>query len=136
MERNLPQRTDGLAQPFFDGCREGVLRLQHCGACGHWQFYPRPFCVACGAEPGWGEVSGSARIASYTVVRRPLSPAYEAPYVVALVDLAEGPRLMMAIVGCEPEAVAVGAAVAIDFENWSDSISLPVCRLTEKGGTS
>ena len=135
MERIQPQRIDGLAEPYFAGCREGQLRLQHCAACGHWQFYPRPFCTACGADsPAWEAASGRGTIASFSVVRRALSPAYEAPYTVALVDLAEGPRMMSVIVDCEPEAVQVGASVSVAFEPWSADLSLPVFRLAEKGG--
>lgn len=75
-------------------------------------------------------------IASFTVVRRAVSPAYQAPYVVALIDLAEGPRMMSAIVDAEPEQLAVGVTVAVDFQAWSDDISLPVFRLRQKGGAS
>ncbi|KGE05081.1 Zn-ribbon domain-containing OB-fold protein [Pseudohaliea rubra] len=135
MERIQPQRTDGLAAPYFNGCREGELRLQHCAACGHWQFYPRPFCTACGADaPAWEVASGQGTIASFSVVRRALSDAYAAPYTVALIDLVEGPRMMSAIVDCDPAAVRVGAPVSVCFEQWSQDLSLPVFRLDEKGG--
>jgi uncharacterized OB-fold protein len=130
VERVQPRHSDGLADPFFAGCREGVLRLQHCGACGGWQFYPRPFCVHCGADgPAWREASGRGRIASFTVVRRALSGAYEAPYVVALVDLAEGPRLMSHIVDCAPEAVSIDAPVRVHFQDWGPETVLPVFRI-------
>jgi len=133
--RIQPQRTDGLAAPYFEGCRRGELRLQHCVACAHWQFYPRPFCVACGGdELDWSIASGAGRIVSFTVVRRALGPGYEAPYAVALIDLAEGPRMMSTIVGCAPEAISVGAAVEVAFESWSEDVSLPVFRLTAAGG--
>ena len=132
MQRTLPQRTDGLAEPFFQGCREGVLRLQFCADCHTWQFYPRSVCVSCGGTPVWKDADGSGSIASYTVVRRAVSSAYEAPYVVALVDLSEGPRLMASIVDCRPEAVAVGADVFVAFDKWSDTITLPVFRLIQQ----
>ena len=72
------------------------------------------------------EASGAGRVASFTVVRRAVSEAYAAPYVVALVDLAEGPRLMTNIVECAPEAVRVGLDVTVRFEAWADDVTLPV----------
>ncbi len=127
----LPPET-ALSKPFWDGCRAGELKLQYCAACGRYQFYPRIVCGHCHApEPGWRRVSGRGSIASFTVVRRGLSPAYQAPYVVALVDLAEGPRMMSAISGCEPGAVRVGAPVAVRFETWGADCAVPVFQLTE-----
>ena len=127
----LPPETE-VARPFREGCRAGELRLQRCDDCGRFQFYPRILCSHCGGDRlAWQPVSGRGRIASFTVVRRGISPAYPAPYVVALVDLAEGPRMMSAIVGSEPESVAVGAAVAVRFESWGADHVLPVFCLQE-----
>ncbi|MFO7552169.1 MAG: OB-fold domain-containing protein, partial [Haliea sp.] len=72
------------------------------------------------------------QISSFTVVRRPISAAYEAPYVVALVALEEGPTMMSHIVACAPEDVAVGLPVLVDFAAWSDSTSLPVFTLESR----
>ena len=131
MMRTLPRPTP-TSQPWFDGCRAGELRLQYCGACREYQFYPRTLCVKCGQrEPEWRSASGRGRIASFTVVRRGVSEAYPTPYVVALIDLAEGPRLMSMIVDAEVEQVSVGAAVAVDFQAWSEDTSMPVFRLSE-----
>jgi uncharacterized OB-fold protein len=74
-------------------------------------------------------VRGEGTIASYTVVRRAVSEAFTAPYVIALIDLAEGPRMMSQIVDTEPEALAVGQTVSVEFEEWSDGIKLPVFKL-------
>ena len=68
-------------------------------------------------------------IASYTVVRRGVSADFEAPYVIALIDLAEGPRMMSQIVDADPDALAVGLSVKVDFAAWSEEITLPVFRL-------
>ena len=126
MERTLPPLTP-LSQPWFDGCARGELLLQHCSNCDEYQFYPRTLCSHCGAtDPGWTTASGRGRIASFSIVRRGISKAYEAPYVVALIDLEEGPRMMSNVVGCEPEAIAIGQAVTVAFEAWNDDITLPV----------
>ena len=125
----LPNPT-ALTEPYWAGCREGELRLQRCAACDAFQFYPRVLCSHCGhRELTWSAVSGRGRIASFTVVRRPLSDAYPAPTIVALVDLAEGPRMMSCLVDADAESVAVGVPVQVDFDSWSETISMPVFRV-------
>ncbi len=129
--RHFPRPT-AETQPWWDACRESRLLLQRCAACGAHQFYPRMMCARCDSDAvEWVAASGRGRIRSYTVVRRPVSKAYAAmtPYVVALVELAEGPTLMSNIVDCVPEAVAVGLPVQVTFERWSAEISVPMFRL-------
>ena len=128
--KNLPRPT-AQSRPFWEGCREGKLLLQHCSACGRHQFYPRLMCVHCDAEAlDWVEAGGKGRIASFTVVRRAVSAAYapEAPYVVALIALDEGPVMMSNIVDCDPEALAVGDRVGVLFEDWTPEVSVPKFR--------
>lgn len=133
MSRIVPPVTE-LTRPYWDGCAVGELRLQRCRACDRHQFYPRTLCVHCGeAAPAWDTSSGRGVIASFTVVRRAISGAYAAPYVVALVRLEEGPVMMSNIIDADPAEVAVGAPVAVDFETWSDDITLPVFRMTSMG---
>lgn len=130
-QRILPPDTE-LSRPYWEGCRAGELRLQQCTRCERFQFYPRIFCSHCGAGAvRWQTVSGRGTIASYTVVRRGISPAYPAPYVVALIDLAEGPRMMSAVVGCEPGELRTGAAVTVRFESWGGDTVMPVFSPTE-----
>jgi uncharacterized protein len=129
MDRIQPQ-GGRLVEQWIDGCRLGELRLQRCSGCGAFQFYPRIMCAAClGQALDWVPASGRGRVRSYTVVRRPVTPAYEAPYVVALIELEEGPTLMSHVVDCAPEAVSVGAPVQAAFEAWSETVSLPVFEL-------
>jgi uncharacterized OB-fold protein len=129
MDKTLPPLTP-LAMPYFDGCKAGVLRLQQCGECQQFQFYPRTICSHCTSEKlQWQDASGDGVIASFTVVRKGVSAAYEAPYVVALIDLAEGPRLMSTLIDVDPADVAIGLPVRVDFEKWSNDISLPVFRV-------
>ena len=131
LQRILPPDTE-ISRPFWQGCREGELRLQHCADCDRFQFYPRIVCSHCGSSAlAWQAVSGAGRIASYSVVRRGISRAYTAPYVVALIDLDEGPRMMSSIVGAEPEAVSIGAAVNVRFETWGADYVLPVFGLQD-----
>jgi uncharacterized OB-fold protein len=113
-ERAFPV-PDAVTQPFWEGVAEGVLRLQRCRACDRHVFYPRavcPFCMASDLE--WVEASGAGRVHSFTVVHR-APPDYrdEVPYVVALVDLDEGVRMMTRLVDVEPAAVGVGMPVEV-----------------------
>lgn len=125
-QKTLPPDTE-LSRPFWAGCREHELRLQYCGDCKQFQFYPRIICSHCDGDAlTWRVVSGRGRIASFTVVRHAISPAYKAPYVVALIDLDEGPRMMSSVVGCEPECVAIGNAVDVQFEKWGAAYVMPV----------
>lgn len=131
MQRTFPT-SSALSDTFYAGCREGKLLLQHCTDCGRPQFYPRILCSHCGSrELGWQAASGDGRIATFTVVRQPVSPAYEAPYVVALIDLDEGPRMMSHIVNCDPEQIRVGQTVQVLFEDWSDELTMPVFQRRE-----
>lgn len=128
--KNLP-RPSAQSRPFWDGCREGQLLLQRCTACGMHQFYPRLMCVHCdAADPEWVPASGLGRIRSFTVVRRAVSAAYapEAPYVVALIALDEGPVLMSNVVDCDIESLAVGDRVQVLFEAWTEEITVPKFR--------
>ena len=115
---------------FWDGCAQGELRLQRCRACGAAQFPPRALCATCHApSPVWEKASGRGRIVSHTRVHRPPSPAFKAdvPYVVALVALEEGPRIMVNLRGAAAEAPRIGDAVRIGFDPPAgpDNIALP-----------
>lgn len=129
MTRTLPPLS-ALAEPYFEGARNGRLCLQQCRQCQQHQFYPRVICSHCGgSELDWSTASGRGVIASFTVVRRAISEAYEAPYVVALIDLEEGPRMMSSLVEADPDTVAIGDAVAVSFAEWSEDITMPVFKI-------
>ena len=114
-------------RPYWEGCKRHELRIQQCGACGQHQFYPRLYCSKCFSERvDWVNASGRAKVTTFTIVRRPVSPAFkdDLPYVVALVTLEEGPSMMTNIVGCAPEKVAIGMPVVVTFEDWTEEISI------------
>ena len=126
----LPAVTRETA-PYWEGCKRHELRVQKCAACGNYQFYPRIYCSRCFSDRvEWTKVSGRAKVTTFTIVRRPVSPAFadDVPYVVALVTLDEGPTMMTNIVGCAPDQVAIGMAVAVTFEEWTEEISIPKFR--------
>jgi uncharacterized OB-fold protein len=109
---------DAASAPYWAAARQGRLLIAECGACGKVHHYPRPFCPHC-----WSEdvhpvpASGAATLYTYsTVYINDLPPfAERLPYVAAIVELAEGPRLMTTIEGAAPEDLRVGMAVTAVF---------------------
>lgn len=105
--------------PYWEGARDGKLLLQRCGDCGTLRFFPRYLCTECGSDnTEWVEASGRGTVHSFTIVHRAAFAEFQArtPYVVALIDLAEGPRMMTNIIGDGALEVAIGDAVEVTFE--------------------
>jgi uncharacterized protein len=104
---------DPVSEVFWSGAAEGRLMVQRCGSCGQYQYYPRALCLACGSDPEWEEVSGRGRVYTFTVIRQNGASAFrgETPYVVAMIDLEEGARMMGNITGCPVDEVYVGMSV-------------------------
>ena len=121
----LPRPTP-LSQPHWDGCREGVLRVQRCNGCGSYVFIPKPVCGDClGDDLSWVECSGRGTLYSYTTVERPQQPTFEVPYTVAIVELEEGWHILSNHVGIDPAEVEIGMPLEVSFERMSDEITLP-----------
>lgn len=120
-----------VSRPYWEAAARGELALQRCSGCGRFQHPPRPFCTGCGGEPTFVTVRGTGTVYSYTVVRRALLPELRAhvPYVLALVDLDEGPRLITIIRDVDPDHAAIGLAVRVAFEQVGQA-TLPVFRPT------
>ena len=92
-------------QPYWDAARNHQLALPECLSCRRFYFYPRDHCPVClGREVRWRAVSGRGFLYTYVIAHHP-APGFEAdaPYVIAVVELAEGPRMMANIVGIEPD---------------------------------
>ena len=125
---------DPDSAPYWEALHANRLILKICGACGKAHFYPRELCPYCHSDDlSWTEASGRGVIYSFTVCRRSAGPAFadEVPYVVALVDLAEGPRMMSRILG-DPAAVAIGQNVEVHFERQSEDLVLPFFEVLEQ----
>jgi uncharacterized OB-fold protein len=124
-EQALPPRPvpDPDTQPFWDAVAEHRLVIQQCGSCGRWIWQPRPVCPACRTpDPEWTEVSGDGVVASWTALHPPVLPVWaeQLPFVVLLVELDEGVRMIGQLVdrhghllrtNGEPEGVGIGARV-------------------------
>jgi uncharacterized OB-fold protein len=127
--RALPQPTPET-QHFWDGMQAGELRLQRCDACGHTYFPPRPFCPKCASRKVSVFVaSGKAMLDSYVIHHRKV-PGFEPPYAIAVVKLAEGPRMMTNIVECPqtPEALQLDMRLEVVFAKQNGTITLPLFR--------
>lgn len=108
----------------------GRLVLQRCGTCGAWISYPRVVCPACGAADRleWHEVSGRGAVYTFTIVHRAGHAAFakDVPYVVAMVELDEGVRLLSNVVDCPPEQVRIGLPVRVAFRDVAPGVGFPV----------
>jgi len=110
--RPLPA-LDNVSATFWSAAAEGRLLIQRCPQCGTRQFYPRAMCTTCGTETEWEEASGRGTVYTYTVIRQNGSQPFrsELPYVVAMIALEEGPRMMGNVTGCPIDQVVIGMAV-------------------------
>jgi uncharacterized OB-fold protein len=117
------------SRPYWDAAAEGRLLLRQCQDCGAIHHYPRPFCPACWSDDVvWIEASGSATLYTWsTVFRNDMAPFDErVPYVAAVVDLAEGPRMTTNVVDVEPDALEIGMALQVTFRPIGDDLTAPV----------
>ena len=129
MSKILPRETQ-LSAPYWQGAREGVLTMQQCKSCQQYQFYPRTLCSHCDSKDlSWAAVSGRGKVKSYSIVRRGISADYEAPYIVALIELNEGVTMMSSIQITDLDSVAIGAVVEVVFEDWGEDIRMPLFKL-------
>ncbi len=126
MDRALPQPTPET-QHYWEGCAAHELRLQRCLDCKDSYFPPRPFCPKCGSRSvEVYKASGKAILYSFVINHRPRPDMGTEPHSIAVVELAEGPRLMTNIVGCPqtPEALQLDMPLEVTFETFG-AITLP-----------
>lgn len=117
--------------PYWKAAAEGRLVLRSCRACGKSMFYPRAICPECGsADLDWRDASGEGVVYACAVVHRAPDQAFRAraPYVIALIDLKEGPRMMANVTDCAPQEVHIGMPVTVWFEPRGEVIALPQFR--------
>jgi uncharacterized OB-fold protein len=119
---------------FWAGTAAGELRVQRCGECGALRHPPGPACPRCGAtRPEYVVAAGLGEVYSYVVHHHPPVPGRQLPIVVALVELAEGVRVVGELLDADPAQVRVGAPVEVDFVRIDDELTLPAWRLREVG---
>jgi len=120
---------EGDTFEFWEAAKEGRLLIKRCGDCGAFSYYPRPFCPKCWSENvAWYEASGDATLYTWSVIYSNDQPIFRdrVPYVAAVVDLAEGPRMMTNVIDTAFEDLEVGMALTVRFMAISDDFSIPV----------
>ena len=121
--------TDSDTESWWHAVSEHSLTLNQCSSCRRSSLSVRPFCPHC-----WSEdltptpASGRATLYTWTVVHQNAAPFDALPYVVAMVDLVEGPRLMTAIENCPLDALRSGLELALDFRHDDDGFVVPIFR--------
>jgi uncharacterized protein len=139
MGSRIEPPVSDISSPFWDATRNRELVLQRCESCNNYIHYPRAICPYCHSDDlEFLPASGQGSVYAFSVMHRPGNPAMQdrVPYVVALIDLTEGPRMMSNIVGCDPAAVRVGLPVSVTWEELSDGRALPLFEpVTAEGGS-
>jgi uncharacterized protein len=114
---------------FWAGTARHELRIQRCGECGVLRHPPGPMCPACGAgKADYVVAAGTGEVYSYVVHHHPPVPGRQAPFVVALVQLPEGVRIMGELLGAGPDRVRIGMPVRAEFVRIDEELTLPAWR--------
>ncbi|MGW7524914.1 Zn-ribbon domain-containing OB-fold protein [Streptomyces sp. NPDC054783] len=117
VRHDLPE-PDAFTRPYWEAAARGRLLVRRCGACGRAHHYPREFCPHCWSEEvTWEEASGRAVLYTWSTVHRNDLPPFgeRTPYVAAVVDLAEGPRMMTRVVECAGDDLRAGLRLRVTF---------------------
>jgi uncharacterized protein len=127
--RRMEPPVTPLTEPFWDATRQREFLLQWCLRCDTPVFYPREVCPRClEAQLEWRPASGRGVVYAVSVQYRPAMPLpafTDGPYTVALIELAEGVRVMSNVIGCPPDEVTVEMPVTLTWEALSDGRNLP-----------
>lgn len=135
MTQAQPQRPLPVPQAewdfYWEKAKQHELWLMRCKDCGEAYFYPRaisPGCLSRNTE--WFQSSGKGTLHAFSIVHRAPMPGFTAPYVVAYVELEDGVRIPTNLIDIEPdpEKIKIGMPVEVVFEDFSDTISLPMFR--------
>jgi len=123
-----PPRQNDDSAPFWAATAEGRFTLQRCDQCQEVVWWPRSLCPGCSSfDLEWFDASGEGTIYSFTVVHQSQGRTWNAvtPYVLAYVELDEGPRVMTNIVDCDPEALAIDDRVRVVWDDTGEGNALP-----------
>jgi uncharacterized OB-fold protein len=126
----LPEpRPTELSKPFWEGCKQGELRVQQCQDCKGYVFTPEVACTHCLSDQlQWVTSSGKGTLYSYTVIHRPQRPEFEAPYVAVIIELSEGWHMLSNLLDCDPDNLTIGSPVQVEFVPRGEQV-LPMFRL-------
>jgi uncharacterized OB-fold protein len=130
-DRPLPQPITPEAKPYWEGLRQQKLMLPRCGACAAVFFYPRAVCPRCQSrEIGWIQASGRGRLHAFGIAHQSFNRAYRVPppYVLAMIELEEGPRMLSNLVNVPPDPASVRCDMPVEvvFHRLTDEVTLPL----------
>ncbi len=120
--------ADWETRAYWEGCGRGEIVLQRCGACAKVQHRPRAICASClSGDIEHFVASGRGQVYTFTVTHQNNARGFReaCPYVLAYVELDEGPRLLTNVVGCDPESVRIGMPVVADFTPPDEDLAVP-----------
>ena len=126
--------TQPWSEKFWEGTKQGKLLIQTCKDCKAKIFYPRKYCPECwSGNLDWLEASGKGKVETFTIMRAMVEPKFmsDLPYVLAMVDLEEGIRMMSRVVECDPEEVKLGMDVEVVFVD-QEGFNMPFFRPVKK----
>jgi uncharacterized OB-fold protein len=121
---------DPVSAPYWEAAARGELLIQHCPSCGNRQWYPRAICTACGENAEWQQTSGRGTVHTFTVIRQNYAKPFreELPYVVAMIELDEGPMLMGNVTDVDVETVHIGMPVEVYMIEAEEGLGVPFWR--------
>jgi uncharacterized protein len=127
MSARLAPSMTADSQFFWDGVKGHRLLIQRCRSCARLRHPPRPMCPHCHSLD-WDavEASGRGTVYSFVMPRHPPLPWFDDGYIVALVELDEGTRLVTNLVDAQPEEVSIGMPVVVTFHEFDDGLVLPM----------
>ncbi|MFQ5381679.1 MAG: Zn-ribbon domain-containing OB-fold protein [Dehalococcoidia bacterium] len=137
-DKPIPDVEDPVTAPFWEGARQGVLKLPRCSDCNRVHWYPRLICPHCHSmDIEWITASGEGTIHTFAVQHRAFGGwAKEVPFVTAYVDLKEGDRMLTVLRGVDPshpELIRIGTPVRVEFEPADEDVHIPFWRVVEGG---
>lgn len=119
--------AESLTEPWWEATKNDQFLIQRCRDCSNYQHYPRPVCLKCSStDLEYVPSSGRGEIYSFTVIHRAMNPAFEAPYVVALVRLSEGPVTLGNIIDVPLDDLRCDLPVTVMWEDLPDGRKLPL----------
>jgi len=126
-QKPLP-RPSPESVPYWEAAARHRLEIPRCNACGNYWFPPSASCPHClSTHFAWTQVSGRGKVFSFVVFHRVYHPAWEGdvPYVVALIELEEGPRMLSNVVGIPVDQVTCDMPVKVVFDDVASGVALP-----------
>ena len=134
-DKPRPDANDTAAASYWEAARRHELLLPRCDGCGLVFFPPREFCPGCwNGELSWQQMSGGGTVWTFTEVHVAFYDdtwAGDVPYVVAVVELDEGPRLLSNILEPDIASLAIGDRVEVVFEDRPEGVTLPMFRVAK-----